>query len=493
MRNFLLICLIGFSNLLIAQDWALFPFGQKSVYQSENYYISYIEVFTQDSIAGFKHYFNRKYEGDQSPNCTNALKSEYPNGNYLDSIIVKEDSTIYYYPGFDSIFYFLNNSEPGDFWLVKSDFETDGYSEIKITCIEKYVGSVIGTSDSLKKYSLRAIGIDEAIDPIINYEIILSKSFGLLEFIDLRHFLNHPDDGKFTTKKLIGCTNEEDTLGFIIPNWQNFFNYDTGDIRLWKFSNDPPSYMDPPYYEYYKDLITNVDRFPDSIILTYNTLRQDQYGNYNYTESIIEKYTKLGFSEFVSAPSFTFALGNNFIFNSGPNDISLWTNGYWQIDSALVETEITQTFGSAFVRLDTNTCEIIHGIGLGYGFTLHSFAGLTYRSNYFEVAGDGIISYRLIGYQIGDITWGELDFPTEINQLRKNEIELFPNPATNIIYTGITITHPLQYSIYNLQSQLIKNDVLTENTISVSDLTSGIYLLEIRDDENVYRGKFIVE
>ncbi len=31
-----------------------------------------------------------------------------------------------------------------------------------------------------------------------------------------------------------------------------------------------------------------------------------------------------------------------------------------------------------------------------------------------------------------------------------------------------------------------------ENTISVSELISGIYLLEIRDDENVYRGKFIV-
>lgn len=129
-----------------------------------------------------------------------------------------------------------------------------------------------------------------------------------------------------------------------------------------------------------------------------------------------------------------------------------------------------------------------------YNISLISYCGVT---SFGEQTGgyfDTYVNQQLIGFQIGDSLWGVQELPTTLIDIQVNsELHLFPNPTNNIIYTDFTIINPLRYSIYNLQGQIIQDGILTENYLSVSDLTCGVYILELRNTENIFRGKFMKE
>lgn len=65
---------------------------------------------------------------------------------------------------------------------------------------------------------------------------------------------------------------------------------------------------------------------------------------------------------------------------------------------------------------------------------------------------------------------------------RKNEISLFPNPATDCITinTGMNVETPLAITIYNAIGQQLKNFQFNQNNTkeySIADLTAGIYFV----------------
>ena len=491
MRNFLLICLIGFSNLLLAQNWELFPFEQKSYYQRISNY-EYLETLTQDSILNSSYYFNRKTNLDEVHNCLNELWQQHPYEGLMDSIIISNDTTYYYYSILNNPFYFLSQEEPGGSWIIDADNSTEGYSQIKISCTSKDFESVFGVMDSVKTYSLFGIGLGVFDNPLDTLVIKLSKSFGLIQYYDFHEFLIHPDEFKFTVNRLVGYIIEDDTIGYTVPSWKSFFNYQVNDIRFWKHTRFSP-FNTIEFEEYYKEIFIDVEYTEDSIVYTFNKLLLDQFGDFIYTENNKQVLKATVFKNITNAVNDFYTVSSDWYLNYEPeNNFSIWSTDKWQLDMNTIpgDTIIYLNNYDNFGWLDTIDCSISYASDATFSYALNSFSGIyQYNQSVFGFYPANM----LIGYKIGDVTWGELDFPTEINQLRKNEIEIFPNPATNIIYTGITITRPLQYSIYNLQSQLINNGMLTENTISVSDITSGVYLLEIRDDENMYHGKFIKE
>ena len=72
--------------------------------------------------------------------------------------------------------------------------------------------------------------------------------------------------------------------------------------------------------------------------------------------------------------------------------------------------------------------------------------------------------------------------------------QIFPNPASDRLFISCGTIGANEISIYNLLGQKVKSKVnATEENISVADLPAGIYILEIRSEENFIRRKFVKE
>ena len=79
--------------------------------------------------------------------------------------------------------------------------------------------------------------------------------------------------------------------------------------------------------------------------------------------------------------------------------------------------------------------------------------------------------------------------------IQKNQISIYPNPANNLL--SVTSRTPInQLNIYNLNGRLIMNKKI-ENTLEtqfkVSNLSKGIYLLEIKSGNKKHFQKLIIE
>jgi len=85
------------------------------------------------------------------------------------------------------------------------------------------------------------------------------------------------------------------------------------------------------------------------------------------------------------------------------------------------------------------------------------------------------------------------EITTGINNptVQQNNLHVYPNPAVDIMY--LSIEQPLQnISIYSSVGQLVKSINNPDRKFNVSDLPSGIYMLNVTDKAGViYKSKFI--
>ena len=85
-----------------------------------------------------------------------------------------------------------------------------------------------------------------------------------------------------------------------------------------------------------------------------------------------------------------------------------------------------------------------------------------------------------------------LDY-TSIQELPSAAINIYPNPATDIITFNLTSNfNPNTVKLYNLQGQEVYTNQLKANTIDVSTLPSGLYFIELSNGEQLVRKKVFV-
>ncbi|MCF1192722.1 T9SS type A sorting domain-containing protein [Mangrovimonas sp. AS39] len=78
----------------------------------------------------------------------------------------------------------------------------------------------------------------------------------------------------------------------------------------------------------------------------------------------------------------------------------------------------------------------------------------------------------------------------EDNTINTNEVKLYPNPVNNTLF--ITSTERIEsVTIYNLSGQLIKQDSDISNGVNVSQLSTGLYLIQIKTTEGIMTKKFL--
>lgn len=97
----------------------------------------------------------------------------------------------------------------------------------------------------------------------------------------------------------------------------------------------------------------------------------------------------------------------------------------------------------------------------------------------------------LSGTLCGDSTVMSAFRETSVKSFSNALINIYPNPCTDIIHTGIT--EPFKYKIYNLQGQLISTSSGTDGSISAENLNSGLYIIEITVADKNYTCKILRE
>ena len=84
-----------------------------------------------------------------------------------------------------------------------------------------------------------------------------------------------------------------------------------------------------------------------------------------------------------------------------------------------------------------------------------------------------------------------------INDYYENQIKVYPNPATNFIYVKSSLNlKSLAFEIYDINGRIVKSGEELFNqqlSINISDLSSGIYILNINNNDFETNYKIIIE
>jgi hypothetical protein len=85
-------------------------------------------------------------------------------------------------------------------------------------------------------------------------------------------------------------------------------------------------------------------------------------------------------------------------------------------------------------------------------------------------------------FYLDDITIGEFDFVTQINDHEINNFDLFPNPVTDQLSIKITSNKSESFKIFSPLGSLVhEGTIANNNSISLQHLNAGIYLIQINN------------
>lgn len=157
-------------------------------------------------------------------------------------------------------------------------------------------------------------------------------------------------------------------------------------------------------------------------------------------------------------------------------------------------------------------------------FTLHKTSNGSIYTGGNSQSGPGVIFYNLGGFSfwnidavdqqindvasyndsvvfaVGDSGYIVVNHPQAITSIAKtkpasHDFSIFPNPVSNelnISASDLTQPATVEVKIYSSQGQLVKTHNMT-NSIDVSELTQGIYIVEIASRSQSIRKKFVKE
>jgi len=124
--------------------------------------------------------------------------------------------------------------------------------------------------------------------------------------------------------------------------------------------------------------------------------------------------------------------------------------------------------------------------------SLVSSVSLTHQSDYLYSIS---IGEPIIGTLSGTTSFFSQGFiPMKslatVSSVRKENIEvsIFPNPAHSTVKVkNIELSKNYYYLIFGLQGNLLRKELLLKNTINISTLAPGSYILKIYNDEEYFK------
>ena len=111
---------------------------------------------------------------------------------------------------------------------------------------------------------------------------------------------------------------------------------------------------------------------------------------------------------------------------------------------------------------------------------------------------DGIVTYTVVAKN-GDkysapafvVVNSDVKLGENIVKVEENNVSLYPNPTSGIVY--IKLDNAFDAVVYNYQGQVVMREYNNEGQLDMSNLSTGVYFVEIRDGQNVMIEKVIVK
>lgn len=384
----------------------------------------------------------------------------------------------------DSIF-FKTQVVLGNTWRM---YEWSNGSYVKATVINKLEGELLpGIVDSFYRIKLNVFTAGGTLLPDTfpnETKMDFSKTLGLIEFFDFSIF---PEPGDGFAHVLRGLSNPD--KGIVDVDAQTAFSFEPGyefhyreihapddesgaDLRIsaWKYfvmsaAHEP----DGATYTMERILFDTLyfEGVPTSNII-WDTLEVHyDFADYAFLDTMeynLFEQTNFGYADWVL---------NDTIFNGVAHkhvyDWYFYTTGDSCLSNPAGISNPEQTYGD----------------GLGIIYYLDSLNS----DNYYEL--------QMVYFKQGLITYGTphdfsiLDIAIQ-DLVKLNEFKVYPNPADNTISLSMPLEGNCVYSITDLVGrQLIANTITQTNSIDISALPSGYYIIHVTGVNDNWVSRFI--
>lgn len=76
----------------------------------------------------------------------------------------------------------------------------------------------------------------------------------------------------------------------------------------------------------------------------------------------------------------------------------------------------------------------------------------------------------------------------------KSSFKLYPNPAVNgVVYITTTNNNNKEIMIYDVFGEIVLTNNITSNTLNISKLKSGVYMLQLTENNKTMTRKLVVK
>jgi hypothetical protein len=343
--------------------------------------------------------------------------------------------------------------------------ETESYY-IKAISIEDFV--VFGEEDQVKTFQIsvydsNGISIENELN---GYDIRIGEEIGLIQFFDVFHF---PDE--FIKLSLVGQTSPN--LGNYQMSMEEAFTWDEGDIIQYKtYHINAPL---PETYEHF--MITERVVTSDSVHIYFEREYQMIYpeGFPDPSPSFIGIDSPLSFARdslIVNKP-YNYAVRNSSFIEYGISDINTCP-GHQELS---IEPQFIIFCESCLCYIPYDGfLTTLEGSSYAENRGVISIYDITYGPPD-ETSG---ISSGMIYSEIGGVSCGTY-FPLSMENITLENLKVFPNPVSNSLKIKATF-HFNELVVTDMLGQVILSRSLprnTETTVDLSEVTPGVYLIEI--------------
>ncbi len=509
MKNTLLFFLFIFSaQFSSAQNYQCLQSGAKHYFINRDNYVRGIRIDSVRTSGSNMIYYPYHTDRISYVPLASTTVSVTKQGSWLgEKVIQKPDGTFLFDNLWDTVI-IKPQAHLGTTWMMYNDTGIFSYNAT-VTSIDTM--TVLGVLDSIKRITIKALrnGLNDTLDPVNNFQIILSKNNGFVQAIDLYTFPYHkPDSISFTPPRSYGTSgfdyyldnllgnlgNCDLCLPNIIPDTINsvfhlfpfrypakieLYNFAAGDVYESGHSMAP---MIGAYYfnNIILDSVINVVRTPYSVTYTVDESSIHQTPITNTSGSII------GQNDIYSGGVTTWTYDTTSLLdpNTMPEETDYLLHYFPHADGfcdSPAEYVVDEPIGLEYGYNGTNPVSSYNTktYAIGYGYT--RFASLTAISFVSEDYGYSYI------YKNGSSCHGT--YIPVVNAVKNIaspavEIQIFPNPANNELTIKTTNTPPYTISIYNMigQKVYILHTTQLQQTINTSELPAGLYNVIITDN-----------
>lgn len=476
MRIGLSLYLMVIAFALNAQNWALYPYMQKTYY-SDGYIQCHDSVYVSGGDSIFA--FDLKAPVAEWQQCYDSLNVYYPifvnSKNYFirsgDIYFLSNDN--FYY---DPLLFDMSVKNPGDFWEIPVDNISSPWDHVVATLDSVALLEVFGQMDSVRYYSFDVSPLAIGEFAIDDFVVRVSKSFGLLDNFSFSGVANGSDCGTcFKTNPVVGVATLTDTLGPIQAKWSDYIRLQPGDKLKFKSYSD---YMGTS--SYWVHTISAVEKYSDSVLIYY------EGGGVNriYREAV--QYILEGSNNQVN-----YGVGGagiaSFYNYEDTKTVASHISSYYIYEGVPGEQSITKEFASNW-RISPDLCTVDYYWEGGIFSEYNTYMGLIGGSNC--SADSGCDGYYLVGSVLSGYAYGNY-WPVTIDEISQGgELVIFPNPTHQYIQIDY-MTDDLRFCVRSLSGGIIMQGVVLDGKIDVSGLSNGMYVLQLQDDGIIRAGKFL--